>query len=346
MKLEEVNEDLKLGDVVELKSGGKKMTVTHIEEKKTGGFNVECNWFDGPYADQKIKNGTFPSEALKKDAVAPTETKPDPVEIIPATGNLLVVPFTEGKAKEVQRAIAKSLQKEVEEKADLGKDVKLEMVLIPSGTFMMGSPKSEVGGWDKETQHEVTLTKPFYMGKYEVTQEQWEAVMGNNPSRKTKVAKLPVTDVSWEDCQKFIKKLNENTDGGYRLPTEAEWEYACRAGTKTEYSFGANITPQDANYDDSKIGKPVAVGSYRPNAFGLYDMHGNVWEWCEDWYEEYPEGAVTDPEGPEKGYFRVLRGGSFAYGASVARSSLRIGDAPSDRDITGGFRLARALITA
>ena len=178
-----------------------------------------------------------------------------------------------------------------------------------------------------------------------MTQEQWEAVMGNNPSGDIG-PKLPVTDVSWNHCQEFIKKLNASTKGGYRLPYEAEWEYACRAGTKTEYSFGANITPQDANYDDSKIGKPVAVGSYRPNAFGLYDMHGNVWEWCEDWYEEYPEGAVTDPEGPEKGYFRVLRGGSFAYGASVARSSLRIGDAPSDRDITGGFRLARALITA
>jgi len=193
---------------------------------------------------------------------------------------------------------------------NLGNDVKLEMLLIPAGKFKMGSPESEKGRDDDETQHEVTLTKPFYMGKHEVTQEQWEAVMGNNRS-KTKGAKLPVTDVSWEDCQEFIKKLNENTKGGYRLPTEAEWEYACRAGTTTEYSFGDKITPKDGNYHDSEINKPVAVGSYKPNAFGLYDMHGNVFEWCNDCYAKYPAGAVTDPKGPATGTYRVLRGGSF-----------------------------------
>ena len=223
-----------------------------------------------------------------------------------------------------------------EVKEDLGKSVSLDMVLIRAGKFIMGSPKHEFGR-HKETQHEVTLTKPFYIGKYEVTQEQWNELMRHNAS-KTKGAKLPLTIVSWEDCQEFIKKLNEKTNGGYRLPTEAEWEYACRAGTTTAYSVGESLTESEANINGDST---KAVGSYRPNAFGLYDMHGNVWEWCEDWYEEYPEGAVTDPEGPEKGYFRVLRGGSFAYGASVARSSLRIGDAPSDRDITGGFRLAR-----
>jgi len=223
---------------------------------------------------------------------------------------------------------------------DLGKDVKLEMVLIPAGKFKMGSPAFEKGRDADETQHEVTLTKPYYMGKYEVTQEQWESVMGDNPS-ETKGAKLPVTDVSWEDCQKFIKKLNAKTDGGYRLPTEAEWEYACRAGTTTAYSFGANITPKDANYRDSKIGKPVAVGSYKPNAFGLYDMHGNVWEWCEDWYGDYPEGAVTDPKGPAKDVSRVLRVGSFSDLESSARSSNRYSGAPTGRVDLLGFRLAR-----
>jgi formylglycine-generating enzyme required for sulfatase activity/uncharacterized protein YodC (DUF2158 family) len=334
MKLDEVKEDLKVGDVVILKSGGKKMTVTHIEEKKSGGFNVECNWFEGPYADQKIKNGIFPSEALK----------PDPVEIMPATGNLLVAPFSEAKAKEVQKAVAKSLQKEVQETVDLGQGVSLEMVLVPAGTFVMGSPESEEDRDDDERQHEVTLTKPFNMGKYEVTQEQWEAVMGDNPS-STKGAKLPVTDVSWEDCQEFIKKLNAKTDGGYRLPTEAEWEYSCRAGTTTAFSFGDEITPQDANYDQSNIGKPVAVGSYRPNAFGLYDMHGNVWEWCEYWYEDYPAGAVTDPKGPATGALRVLRGGSFFIFGSNARSSYRVNDycSPANRDYSIGFRLARTI---
>jgi len=340
MKLEEVKEDLKLGDVVELRSGGKKMTVTHIEEKKSGGFNVECNWFEGPYADQKLQNGTFPCEAVKKDAVAPKVIKPDSSVIISATGNLLVAPFSEGKAKEVQKAVAKSLKKEVEEKADLGKDVKLEMVLIPSGTFMMGSPESEKERFDNEKQHEVTLTKPFYMGKYAVTQEQWEAVMGNNPSRD-KGPKLPVTEVSWEDCQEFIKKLNEKTNGGYRLPTEVEWEYACRAGTTTAYSFGANITPKDANYFDSKIGNLVAVGNYQPNAFGLYDMHGNVWEWCEDWSGVYQAGSVTDPKGPATGELRVLRGGSFARDESEARSSNRYDIAPFGRYGDNGSRLAR-----
>ena len=228
---------------------------------------------------------------------------------------------------------------------NLGNDVKLEMLLIPAGKFKMGSPESEKGRDADETQHEVTLTKPYYMGKYEVTQEQWESVMGNNRS-KTKGAKFPVTDVTWKDCQEFIKKLNENTKGGYRLPTEAEWEYACRAGTTTAYSYGDVITPKDANYLDSKIGKLIEVGSYKPNAFGLYDMHGNVWEWCEDWdvgigEDAYSAGAVTDPKGPATGNMRVLRGGSFNYYGSGARSSFRSCYSPTSQTTVYGFRLAR-----
>ena len=251
-----------------------------------------------------------------------------------------------------------------EEVIDLGEGVKLDMVLIPSGKFMMGLTKKEfknefekkLGEKEEELgkkeiyfvnlimnnqgkQHEVTLTKPFCMGKHEVTQEQWEAVMGKNPS-STKGAKLPVTNVSWEDCQEFIKKLNAKTDGSYRLPTESEWEYACRAGTTTAYSFGDKITPKDANYLDSKIEKPVAVGSYKPNAFGLFDMHGNVWEWCEDWHGEYPF-AVTDPKGPATGNRRVIRGGSSGYYGSFARSSNRYYSLPTNRGSLGGFRLAR-----
>ena len=230
-----------------------------------------------------------------------------------------------------------------EVKEDLGQGVSLKMLFIPAGKFMMGSPESEKGRYDDEVQHEVTLTKPFYMGKYEITQEQWESVMGNNPSSSTKGAKLPVTNVSWLDCQEYLKKLNAKTDGGYRLPTEAEWEYACRAGTITAYSFGDKITPKKANYNYSKIGKPVTVGSYKPNAFGLYDMHGNVWEWCEDWYGDYPAGAVTDPKGPATGEYRVLRGGSFFFFQSDARSSFRFNLTPPIRDISVGFRLARTI---
>ena len=226
---------------------------------------------------------------------------------------------------------------EKKEIIDLGKGVKLEMILVTAGKFMMGSPESEEGRYKNENQHEVTITKPFYMGKYEVTQEQWEAVMGNNPG-DTKEGKLPVTQVSWEDCHEFIKKLNAKTDGGYRLPTEAEWEYACRAGTTTAYSVGDSLTKTDANIIGAGI---KAVGSYKPNAFGLYDMHGNVWEWCEDWYGEYPF-AMTDPKGPAKGEYRVLRGGSFDFSDSDARSSRRNSyGKPSDRTIFFGFRLAR-----
>jgi formylglycine-generating enzyme required for sulfatase activity len=252
---------------------------------------------------------------------------------------------------------------------DFGEGVKLEMVLVPAGKFMMGFTKKELAELKVEIQetlkkelkkelrkedldvldlimskqgkqHEVTLTKPFYIGRYEVTQEQWDSVIGKNPSA-TKGAKLPVTRVSWEDCQEFIKKLNAKTNGGYRLPTEAEWEFACRAGTSTAYSFGDNITPKEANYSGSKIDKPVAVGSYQPNAFGLYDMHGNVFEWCEDWHGEYPF-AVTDPKGPATGEYRVLRGGAFYnFLDSSARSSDRLFSTPTFRFGSNGFRLAR-----
>ncbi len=232
-----------------------------------------------------------------------------------------------------------------EVKEDLGQGINLEMVLIPAGKFMMGSPQSEKGRRDNEKQHEVTLTKSFYLGKYQVTQQQWEAIGLENLS-VVKGANLPVTNVSWIDCQEFIKKLNEKTIGGYRLPTEAEWEYACRAGTNTAYSFGNEITPKDANYVDSKIGKPVAVGSYKPNAFGLYDMHGNVWEWCEDWAEDWaeshPQESVTDPIGPATGERRRLRGGSFCYEGSAARSSNRgTGLTLFGRYHDDGFRLAK-----
>ena len=274
-----------------------------------------------------------------KTAGVPAVPKPDPAEVMPATGDLLVSPFSEPKAKEVQKSAAKSLQREVEENADLGKDIKLDLVLIPAGKFMMGSPVSETDRGNRETQYEVTLTKPFYMGKYEVTQDQWEGIMGNNPSSRTKGAKLPVTDVSWEDCQEFIKKLNAKTNNGYRLPTEAEWEYACRAGTSTVYSFGDSLTKSDANIGGGII---KAVGSYKPNAFGLFDMHGNVWECCEDWFGDYPAGLVIDPKGPATGTSpRVVRGGSFDSPVSLARSSMRGVCTPADRVFSQGFRLAR-----
>jgi formylglycine-generating enzyme required for sulfatase activity len=225
---------------------------------------------------------------------------------------------------------------------DLGKGIKLELVFIPAGKFKMGSPETERGRQKNESQHEVTITKSFLIGKYEVTQEQWEALMGKNPSVNVG-PRLPVTNVSWVECQEFIKVLNLKTKGEYRLPTESEWEYACRAGTNTATAFGETITSKDANYDESKIDKPVPVGSYKPNAFGLYDMHGNVWEWCSDWFANYPDGPLVDPVGAKEGARRVVRGGSFNYfHVSNMRSSYR-GDfnLPSSRTIGIGFRLAK-----
>ena len=252
------------------------------------------------------------------------------VEVMKAKPIFLEAPFSAEAAKTAQMELAKSLNKPMEAMIDLGKGVKLEMMLIPAGKFMMGDPGKD---------HQVTLTKSFYMGKYEVTQEQWQAVMGSNPS-ETKGARFPVNKVSWIDCQQFIKKLNARRNGFYRLPTEAEWEYACRAGSKTVYSFGDSITKGDANYGTG--GKSVAVGSYKPNDFGLFDMHGNVWEWCEDWYANYPAEAVTDPNGAGTGKSRVSRGGSFDYGGSLARSSSRNdGGGPTDRSHVVGFRLVK-----
>jgi len=204
--------------------------------------------------------------------------------------------------------------------ADLGDGVKLEMVWCPSGSFMMGSPESEADrNWD-ETQHRVTLTKGFWMGKTEVTQRQWMAVMGSNPST-FKGTDLPVEGVSWEDCQEFCKKLNEKLAGGrYRLPTEAEWEYACRAGTTGPYAGKLDDVGWSSGISE---GRTHEVGQKRANAWGLYDMHGNVREWCQDWYDRYPGGNVIDPAGAMSGSYRVLRGGSWYFNAYGCRSAYR-----------------------
>jgi len=231
-------------------------------------------------------------------------------------------------------------QKLALEIVDIGKGVSLELLIVPAGKFTMGSPISEPGRTNNELEHEVTISKSFFLGKYEVTQAQWEAIMDDNPSSEGG-AKLPVTDVSYEDCQKFIKKLNEKTSGGFRLPTEAEWEYACRAGTKTSYAVGERFGKDQANFLDSKIGKPVFVGSYKSNAFGFHDMHGNVDEWCNDWYGPYAKEPILNPKGPPEGKYRVLRGGAFNFDASYQRSAIRNFIRPTDRDHNLGFRIAR-----
>ena len=217
----------------------------------------------------------------------------------------------------------------------------MEFVLIPAGEFMMGSNDGES---DEQPVHEVTISQPFYLGKYEVTQGQWEAVMGNNPSRFTGDSNRPVETVTWNDVQVFIRKLNEREPGRtYRLPTEAEWEYAARAGKTTAYSFGDDPSQlgEYAWYRNNSDRKTYPVGQLKPNPWGLCDMHGNVWEWVQDWYDEgyYRQSPPSDPQGPSSGQSRVLRGGSFLNSRRVVRCAFRHGNFPLDRDDFIGFRV-------
>ncbi len=230
---------------------------------------------------------------------------------------------------------------------DLGDGVTLEMVRIPAGEFLMGSPESEHDARNSERpQHPVRITRSFYLGKYPVTQQQWEAVMASNPSH-FKGSRNPVEEVSWNDCQEFLQRLNEKAGDGrreFRLPTEAEWEYACRAGTTTRYSFGddAGQLGEYAWYRDNSGSTTHPVGQKRPNPWGLYDMHGNVSEWCTDWHagDYYATSPVNDPQGPESGSLRVYRGGSWRYVARNCRSAARYRLTPDTRTLTLGFRLA------
>jgi formylglycine-generating enzyme required for sulfatase activity len=233
---------------------------------------------------------------------------------------------------------------------DLG-GVKLEMVFIPAGEFIMGSPDSDSAAfpWEKP-QHRVRITKPFFMGKYLVTQEQWKSVMGNNPSQ-FKGLKNPVETVSWDDCQEFLVKLNGKFGTGreeFQLPTEAQWEYACRAGSTTRYYFGNETLglSEYAWYRGNSGWKTQPVGENKPNAWGLYDTHGNVWEWCSDWYDDrYNAGSPTDdPPGPSRGSDRVSRGGGWSDAALDCRSAFRYGHQPDHRGGNLGFRVARVSV--
>ena len=223
----------------------------------------------------------------------------------------------------------------------------MEMVWCPPGSFMMGSPEAEDGRGGNETRHRVTLTQGFWIGKYEVTQQQWESVMGENPS-SFKGADRPVEWVSWDDCQMFVRKVNDDGEVTLSLPTEAQWEYACRAGTATPFSFGQALNGDKANCDGSypygttvrgrHRKETVSVGSYAPNAWGIYDMHGNVLEWCADRYGQY-DGDVKNPMGATSGLCRVARGGGWDSYALCCRSASRSRYVPGLRDFYLGFRL-------
>ncbi len=257
---------------------------------------------------------------------------------------------------------------------DLADGVTLKLVQIPAGKFLMGSPKDEKDRGDDEglppgkwvngsPQFEVTISKPFYLGVYEVTVAQYAQFVKDTGLELVKsdfkqTGDHPVVNVSWDDAQAFCAWLSKKTGKTVTLPTEAQWEYACRAGSKTRFGFGdkdedlhkygnycdksntSGLDWQDKDHNDG-FDKTAPVGSLKPNAWGLYDMHGNVWEWCADYYGEYT-GAGADPTGPKAGSLRVLRGGSWSYNPWSCRSARRLRVNPGDRDGLGGFRVAVA----
>jgi formylglycine-generating enzyme required for sulfatase activity len=276
------------------------------------------------------------------DDTAVTRKRPLPLDCTGEKG------VSAAEVRRAQEAWAKYLGRQVEEEDEIAPGVKMKLVLVPPGRFLMGSPEGEKNRYKGEVQHEVTLRRPFYLGKYEVTQAQYEAVIGTNPSH-FKGADLPVERVSWTEADTFADTLTKQSRDGlaFRLPTEAEWEYACRGGRPSSMPFGigdgTSLSTDQANFEN-KLGKTTPVGFYRrPNDFGLEDIHGNVWEWCADWwYDKYPTGKVMDPSGPASAsaYGRVTRGGSWLIDSSCCRASNRGTCEPSRRNDYQGFRVA------
>jgi sulfatase modifying factor 1 len=233
----------------------------------------------------------------------------------------------------------------------LGKRVKLPLnfAWLPPGAFLMGSPPEEQYRGDDERRHRVTLTRGFWLATHLVTQAQWRVVFRTNP-RRFKGRDLPVENVSWEDCQELCARLGPLVGRRFRLPSEAEWEWACRAGTTTPFFFGATISADQANYDGDytygrgrrgvrRQGRTTPVGSFPPNAWGLTDLHGNVYEWCADWYGTYPAGDESDPPGAEGGDARVVRGGCWCCVPDSCRSAARHRYAPASRNHFFGCRM-------
>jgi uncharacterized protein (TIGR02996 family) len=255
--------------------------------------------------------------------------------------------------------------------AEAVNSIGMRLALIPPGRFRMGSPSGENERESDEEAHEVELTRPFYLGVFAVTQGQWLGVMGTNPSyfcatgggreevKELDTSDFPVEQVSWEDAQAFLEELaalpDEKEKGWhYRLPSEAEWEYGCRGGasSSTPFCFGNSLSSTQANFNGEYpygtaeegpfLGRACPAGSYRPNAWGLFDLHGNVWEWCEDWYANgyYGNSPAQDPLGPPDGSLRVIRGGSWLNYGRYWRAAYRRGDSPSGRGSRLGFRVA------
>jgi formylglycine-generating enzyme required for sulfatase activity len=285
----------------------------------------------------------------------PTRTSPPP---IPSP------PRVQGKTEQPKPSDDPSPKPAVAGPRRLTNSLGMKLALIPAGTFQMGSPLDEPNRCDDEPRHRVEITQPFYLGLYEVTQEEYERVMGTNPSSFKQVPgqntrRFPVESVSWHDAVEFCRKLSElpaekNAGRAYRLPTEAEWEYACRGGASDPGPFffqrpSRTLSSEQANFDGNYpyggapkakwLERPMTVGSYEPNGFGLFDMHGNVSEWCQDWYGPYDPNSRRDPQGPQNGDRIVLRGGSWLADGRYCRAAYRTWGAPGCRNYFYGFRV-------
>ena len=261
-------------------------------------------------------------------------------------------PTNAQEAQTLQKNKAAELNVPIEKTVTMDANVTMDFVFIPAGKFHMGSPRDVAKSeGDEEPMHQVNITKGFYMGKYEVTQKQYLAIMKYHKGMNFIGDQLPVDNLEWYQAGTFIEKLAQNTKLKFRLPTEAEWEYACRAGTETAFYTGKTISPDQANYDcdETYMGGPQGspydetreVGSYPANPFGLYDMSGNIWEWCSDWYDDnyYNFSPENDPQGPHKGGKKVIRGGSWNEGPDTLRSSDRKGRDPKSDRKSVGFRV-------
>jgi hypothetical protein len=258
-------------------------------------------------------------------------------------------PMGRSEANQIQRAAAIGLRMPLEIALPCGTNCAIPCILVPPGWFEMGSPNEERERHENEgPPHRVMITRPFYLGKCAVTQEQYELIVGVNPSR-VKGESHPVENVSWFDAIVFCQKLADSIGKSIRLPTEAEWEYACRSGTNAPFNTGWTITTDQANYNGRywygpgtagvDRGGHVAVGSFSPNAWGLHDMHGNAWEWCADWYAPYSAEEQADPVGPETGVYKILRGGCYYFGPRYCRSADRRWLEPFRRSDSNGFRV-------
>jgi formylglycine-generating enzyme required for sulfatase activity/tRNA A-37 threonylcarbamoyl transferase component Bud32 len=298
---------------------------------------------------------TAPAPPVVPKALGVGEARPVPLECTGPGG------VTAREVREAQEAWAKYLRRNVEDTVEVAEGVKMTFVLVPPGRFLMGSPADEEDRGSDEAQHEVTLTEPFDLGKTEVTQTQYQALTGQNPS-KFQGPDLPVETVSWEEARDYAARLTTKRGDQhvYRLPTEAEWEYACRGGRPSSQPFGIGdgraLSSRQANFNGNSpyggadngpyLQTTSRVSSYPANALGLSDMHGNVWEWCADCYGPYPQGDVTNPTGPSEGsvpVYRVRRGGSWFGSAGHCRAALRPGFEPGFRGSNLGFRLARSV---